>query len=93
MEGKEWEGEFDPLSDPEEKRHILSVLDSFRYVTIYDGVCSNTEEPQLLSTPSTFQWHPRAPTSFLLSAPGALDDAIEATLLSPRIFKQIRRSN
>jgi hypothetical protein len=30
MEAKEWEGDFDPLSDPEEKRHLLSVLDSFR---------------------------------------------------------------
>jgi carnosine N-methyltransferase len=30
MEEREWEGDFDPLSDPEEKRHLLSVLDSFR---------------------------------------------------------------
>jgi hypothetical protein len=30
MAGKEWEGEFDPMADPEEQRHILSVLDSFR---------------------------------------------------------------
>jgi hypothetical protein len=30
METKEWEGDFDPLSDPDEKRHLLSVLDSFR---------------------------------------------------------------
>jgi hypothetical protein len=30
MTGKEWEGEFDPMADPEEQRHILSVLDSFR---------------------------------------------------------------
>jgi hypothetical protein len=30
MEAKEWEGDFNPLSDPDEKRHLLSVLDSFR---------------------------------------------------------------
>jgi carnosine N-methyltransferase len=30
MTGKEWEGDFDPMADPEEQRHILSVLDSFR---------------------------------------------------------------
>ncbi|KAJ4362679.1 hypothetical protein N0V95_001387 [Ascochyta clinopodiicola] len=30
METREWEGDFDPLSDPEEKQHLLSVLDSFR---------------------------------------------------------------
>ncbi|KAJ4991834.1 hypothetical protein SVAN01_02684 [Stagonosporopsis vannaccii] len=30
MEAKEWEGDFDPLADPAEKRHLLSVLDSFR---------------------------------------------------------------
>ena len=29
-ETKEWEGDFDPLADPDEKRHLLSVLDSFR---------------------------------------------------------------
>lgn len=32
MEAKEWEGDFDPLADPDEKRHLLSVLDSFRSV-------------------------------------------------------------
>jgi hypothetical protein len=31
MTGNEWEGDFDPMADPEEQRHILSVLDSFRY--------------------------------------------------------------
>lgn len=30
MEAKEWDGDFDPLADPEEKSHLLSVLDSFR---------------------------------------------------------------
>lgn len=30
MVDKEWEGDFDPMADPEEQRHILSVLDSFR---------------------------------------------------------------
>jgi hypothetical protein len=30
MNHKEWEGDFDPMADPEEQRHILSVLDSFR---------------------------------------------------------------
>lgn len=32
MDSKEWEGDFDPLLDPDEKRHLLSVLDSFRSV-------------------------------------------------------------
>jgi hypothetical protein len=31
MAEKEWEGEFDPMADPDEQKHILSVLDSFRY--------------------------------------------------------------
>jgi hypothetical protein len=26
----EWQGDYDPLEDPEEQRHILSILDSFR---------------------------------------------------------------
>ena len=30
MVGSEWDGNFDPMSDPEERRHLLSVLDSFR---------------------------------------------------------------
>lgn len=34
IEGKEWEGDYDPLADPEEKRHLLSVLDSFRYASL-----------------------------------------------------------
>jgi carnosine N-methyltransferase len=39
MEGREWEGDFDPLADPEEKRHLLSVLDSFRYIfSFQEGV-------------------------------------------------------
>lgn len=33
-EGQEWTGEFDPMSDPEERKHLLSVLDSFRYVPV-----------------------------------------------------------
>jgi len=31
MAEMEWEGEFDPMADPEERRHLLSVLDSFRW--------------------------------------------------------------
>jgi carnosine N-methyltransferase len=30
MAEQEWEGDFDPMADQEEKKHILSVLDSFR---------------------------------------------------------------
>ena len=30
MTEMEWEGDFDPMADPEEQRHLLSVLDSFR---------------------------------------------------------------
>jgi carnosine N-methyltransferase len=28
----EWGGDFDPFSDPEEKRVLFGALDSFRYV-------------------------------------------------------------
>lgn len=34
-EEQEWKGDFNPMADPEERRHLLSVLDSFRYVTSY----------------------------------------------------------
>ncbi|KAL1592340.1 hypothetical protein SLS60_011418 [Paraconiothyrium brasiliense] len=30
MDEEEWTGEFNPLADPEERTHLLSVLDSFR---------------------------------------------------------------
>lgn len=30
MGEQEWEGDFDPMADPEEKKHVLSVLESFR---------------------------------------------------------------
>lgn len=31
---EEWAGEFDPLSDPQERRVLFAALDSFRYVWI-----------------------------------------------------------
>lgn len=34
MEESEWGGDFDPMADPEEQRHVLSVLDSFRSVLL-----------------------------------------------------------
>jgi carnosine N-methyltransferase len=30
MSAQEWEGDFDPMADSEEQKHLLSVLDSFR---------------------------------------------------------------
>ena len=30
-ESPEWAGDFDPLSDPEERRVLFAALDSFRY--------------------------------------------------------------
>jgi carnosine N-methyltransferase len=30
MATQEWEGDFDPMADPDERAHLLSVLDSFR---------------------------------------------------------------
>lgn len=29
----EWEGDFDPLADPEERRVLFAALDSFRYAS------------------------------------------------------------
>jgi carnosine N-methyltransferase len=37
MSSKEWEGDFDPLADPDEKQHLLSVLDSFRSVAAQEA--------------------------------------------------------
>jgi hypothetical protein len=34
MEGGE-EVELNPMADPEERKHLLSVLDSFRYVPVH----------------------------------------------------------
>lgn len=31
-----WGGELNPLDDPEERQHLFSVLDSFRYVERFD---------------------------------------------------------
>lgn len=33
-EKEEWTGNFNPMEDPDERTHLLSVLDSFRYVVI-----------------------------------------------------------
>jgi hypothetical protein len=30
MADGEWAGDFNPMSDPDEQKHLLSVLDSFR---------------------------------------------------------------
>ena len=34
-EERSWAGDFDPFSDPEERRVLFATLDSFRYVCLY----------------------------------------------------------
>ena len=93
MSIKEWEGDFDPLADPDEKQHLLSVLDSFRSVALLERhELSLLIFGKIVSPASPFQWHSRPTASILFLTSRTLDDAIETTLLNLGVVEQVGRS-
>ena len=85
----EWDGDFDPMADPEEQKHILSVLDSFRsYRRLAHFNGTHVRRQAFYSLPSE-HWNllSRPPFSVLESL-NKLDDLVDLHAeLAEAIFK------
>ncbi|PSN74229.1 methyltransferas-like protein [Corynespora cassiicola Philippines] len=79
MSDKEWEGEFDPMSDPDERKHLLSVLDSFRsYRRLAHFNGTHVRRQAFYSLPSE-HWTLLAKAPFsILDSLNKLDDLIDS---------------
>ncbi|KAL9094194.1 MAG: hypothetical protein Q9165_003609 [Trypethelium subeluteriae] len=78
-EGGEWKGDFDPFADPEERRVLFAVLDSFRQYrrTAHYNV-THVRRQNFYALPSS-QWELLASPPFsILDSFDAVDDAIDA---------------
>ncbi|KAF2621723.1 methyltransferase [Macroventuria anomochaeta] len=88
METREWEGDFDPLSDPDEKRHLLSVLDSFRsYRRLAHFNGTHVRRQAFYSLPQDHWMMLSKPPFSLLDSLNKLDDLIDSNAeLAEAIF-------
>ncbi|KAF1927146.1 methyltransferase [Didymella exigua CBS 183.55] len=88
MEGKEWEGDFDPLADPEEKRHLLSVLESFRsYRRLAHLNGTHVRRQAFYSLPQEYWTMLSKPPFSFLDSLNRLDDLIDSNAeLAEAIF-------
>lgn len=89
MAGKEWNGEFDPLADPGERAHLLSVLDSFRsYRRLGHFNATHVRRQAFYSLPSE-HWQLLAKPPFsILESLSKVDDLIDANAeIAEAIFK------
>ncbi|KAF2792499.1 methyltransferase [Melanomma pulvis-pyrius CBS 109.77] len=89
MAKSEWHGPFDPLSDPDEQTHLLSVLSSFlsyRRHAHYNG--THIRRQAFYSLPSSHWTLLSSPPFSVLSSLSKLDDLIDAHAeLAEAIFK------
>ncbi|KAF2034055.1 methyltransferas-like protein [Setomelanomma holmii] len=89
MTEKEWEGDFDPMADPEEQRHILSVLDSFRSyrrLAHFNGI--HVRRQAFYSLPQEHWMLLSKPPFSILDTFTKLDDLIDCNAeLAEAIFK------
>ncbi|KAF3042809.1 hypothetical protein E8E11_007692 [Didymella keratinophila] len=87
-EGKEWEGDYDPLADPEEKRHLLSVLDSFRsYRRLAHFNGTHVRRQAFYSLPQEHWMMLSKPPFSVLESLNRLDDLIDSNAeLAEAIF-------
>jgi hypothetical protein len=83
----EMQDPYDPATDPEEQKLILSVLDSFRYIpTCLANMKSKFRTltlQQLLSPSRSLQWHTPPSTRLLFPPTSPLDTAISTAFLHP----------
>ncbi|KAF2087124.1 N2227-domain-containing protein [Saccharata proteae CBS 121410] len=89
VEGSEWQGQFDPFSDPEEKRVVLGTLDSFRsYRHVFHRCITHVRRQSFYALPAA-HWELLAEPPFsVLDSFNAVDDAIDANAdLAEAIFK------
>ncbi|KAF2815645.1 methyltransferas-like protein [Mytilinidion resinicola] len=84
----EWHGEYDPLEDPEEQRHILSILDSFRsYRRLAHHHGTHTRRQAFYALPSAHWTLLAAPPFNILSSLDQLDTLVDANAdLADAIF-------
>ncbi|KAF2641937.1 methyltransferas-like protein [Massarina eburnea CBS 473.64] len=88
MTEKEWEGDFDPMADPEEQKHLLSVLDSFRsyrHLAHYNG--THLRRQAFYSLPSSHWTLLSQPPFSILDSLSKMDDLIDSNaILAEAIF-------
>ncbi|KAH7389936.1 methyltransferase-like protein [Pyrenochaeta sp. MPI-SDFR-AT-0127] len=88
MAQKEWEGDFDPMADPEEQKHLLSVLDSFRSyrrLAHYNG--THVRRQAFYSLPQEHWMLLTKPPFSVLDSFSKLDDLIDGNAeLAEAIF-------
>ncbi|KAH8728146.1 methyltransferase-like protein [Phaeosphaeriaceae sp. PMI808] len=89
MTEKEWEGDFDPMADPEEKRLLLSVLDSFRsYRRLAHFNGTHVRRQAFYSLPQEHWMLLSNPPFSILDTFSKLDDLIDCNAeLAEAIFK------
>ncbi|KAF2247171.1 methyltransferas-like protein [Trematosphaeria pertusa] len=90
MADKEWEGDFDPMADPEEQKHILSVLDSFRsYRRLAHFNGTHVRRQAFYSLPSEHWTLLSKPPFSILDSLSKLDDLIDSNAeLAEAIFRE-----
>ncbi|KAF2442966.1 methyltransferas-like protein [Karstenula rhodostoma CBS 690.94] len=89
MEGEEeWTGEFNPMTDPEERTHLLSVLDSFRsYRRVAHYNTTHLRRQAFYSLPSAHWTLLSQPPFSVLDSLSHLDDLIDSNAeLAEAIF-------
>ncbi|KAF2849135.1 methyltransferas-like protein [Plenodomus tracheiphilus IPT5] len=88
MAAKEWEGDFDPMADPEERRHLLSVLDSFRsYRRLAHFNGTHVRRQAFYSLPQEHWMLLSRPPFSVLDSLSQLDDLIDSNAeLAEAIF-------
>ncbi|KAF2124661.1 methyltransferas-like protein [Dothidotthia symphoricarpi CBS 119687] len=88
MPEKEWEGDFDPMADPEEQQHLLSVLDSFRsYRRLAHFNGTHVRRQAFYSLPQEHWTLLSQPPFSLLASFNKLDDLIDSNAeLAEAIF-------
>ncbi|KAF2749400.1 methyltransferas-like protein [Sporormia fimetaria CBS 119925] len=89
MSNEEWQGDFDPMADPDEQRHLLSVLDSFRSyrrLAHYNG--THVRRQAFYSLPSSHWSLLSKPPFSVLDSLAKIDDLIDANAdLAEAIFQ------
>ncbi|KAF1965410.1 N2227-domain-containing protein [Bimuria novae-zelandiae CBS 107.79] len=87
-EEQEWTGEFNPMADPEERRHLLSVLDSFRsYRRLAHFNATHVRRQAFYSLPSAHWALLSQPPISVLDSLSHIDDLIDSNAeLAEAIF-------
>ncbi|KAF1996360.1 methyltransferas-like protein [Amniculicola lignicola CBS 123094] len=79
MAASEWKGEFDPMSDPDERKHLLSVLDSFRsYRRLAHFNGTHVRRQAFYSLPQKHWTLLSQPPFSILSSFNKMDDLIDS---------------